>query len=253
MIGSQTICSNTALLGDPQFPNVAMNQSKGGIITSFENFYKLYSRMALSVRTDRPVAISGLEKRLIKALGVHGGYGIFDSRQPEFSSYLRRSLLWQRDSSVESMRKIEFSMGKEVPSWSWMSYEGPIDYLHVPFNRVDWEKEGIQSPWHRKLSQESSWHTVDRAGNGKLIATAHGFSDSTEDETVYDIGTTPSEQELKCVVIGWARLGKDRSLKDHYVLLIGKQMNHEWKRVGVGILKGKSIAFEMGGTTVQIN
>lgn len=230
-----------------------MKQSKGGIIAFFESFYKTYSRMALSVKTDRPVAILGLEKRLIKELGVHGGYGIFDSRKPEHSSYLGRSLLWRRDSGIGSMKKIEFSVGKEVPSWSWMSYEGPIDYLDVPFNRVDWKKEGIQSPWRRKLSQDDSWHTTDRAGNGKLIATAHGFKlGSTEDMIVYDSGSVPSERELKCVIIGRARSESERNLKEYYVLLIGKQSSRDWKRVGVGILKGKSIAFDLGEITVEI-
>ncbi|OJD38714.1 serine threonine protein kinase [Diplodia corticola] len=245
--------SKAALLGDSDFPNVARNQSKGGIIVFFETFYKQYSRLALSVSTDRPVAIAGLEIRLIRALGVHGGYGIFDSHRPGLEGFLGRSLLWMRGSDVQSMVKINFGPDDNVPSWSWMAYEGGIDYLDVPFNEVAWDKDQIKSPWDRKLSQQSSWHTADRGASSKLTARARGFSDSADDSIIYDRGGRPVGQELKCVVIGRSKLEEPSGRRTHYVLIIGKRRRHDWERVGVGKLMGKDIAVEDSGSLVSIS
>ena len=78
----------------------------------YRDLYESYSKLELSYSTDRPVAIRGLEKRLLRALDTKGGYGVFDI-------YLRRGLLWQRDQA--SLERIDFSGKKEqelVPSWS---------------------------------------------------------------------------------------------------------------------------------------
>ncbi|KAL0261311.1 hypothetical protein SLS55_005008 [Diplodia seriata] len=247
------MANKAALFGDPDFPNFAMNQSKGGIIIFFENFYKQYSRLALSVSTDRPVAIAGLEIRLIRALGVHGGFGIFDSHRPGLDSYLGRSLLWTRGPGVESMVRIDFRLGSEVPSWSWMAYEGAIDYLNIPFNEVAWEKDQLKSPWDQKLSQQSSWHTADRGAKAKLTAQARAFSESADGEIVYDLGGRPVGQELKCVVIGSSKLETTTEQKTHYVLIIGKRGGNDWERVGAGVLMGKDIAFADSGLAVSIS
>ncbi|EKG11498.1 hypothetical protein MPH_11387 [Macrophomina phaseolina MS6] len=243
--------SQAALLGDPDFPSVAKAQSKGGIIVFYEAFYKQYSRLALTKNTDRPIAIAGLEKRLIRALGVHGGFGILGA-----DSYLGRSLLWKRAFDQRSMEKIQFrseSSIMRVPSWSWMSYEGAIDYLDAPLNQVAWEVQEIQSPWALKISQQFSWHTADRPGNTTLTAVARGFSDTEEGEIIYDRGHSPATQELKCVVIGRSKSEEASDLKTHYVLVIDKQGNAGWERVGVGKLMGKSLMLEGAGTRVTIS
>lgn len=252
-LSSQARSSKTALLGDPEFPKVAKHQSKGGVIAFLEDFYRQYSRLELSVSTDRPVAIAGLERRLIRALGVHGGYGIIDSHTPGHASYLGRSLLWMRSAGVASMTKIQFNPDSEVPSWSWMSNQGGIDYLDVPFNEVNWEREDVRSPWIQKLLQQSSWHTVDRAGGTKLTALAYEFDNSAEDAIVYDRGSTSGEQDLKCVVIGRSKSGENKDLKMYYLLIIGKSDDQRWERVGVAKLMGKNIALDRGGTRVTIS
>lgn len=203
--------------------------------------------------TDRPVAIAGLETRLIRALGVHGGYGIIDSHKLGHSSYLGRSLLWMRGAGVASMTKIQFSPNSEVPSWSWMSNQGGIDYLDVPFNEVNWEREEVRSPWDQKLLQQSSWHTVDRAGVTRLTAVAHDFDDSAEDTIIYDRGNRPGEQDLKCVIIGKSKSGECKDLKVYYALIIGNLEDQKWERVGVAKLMGKNIAFDRGGMSVTIS
>lgn len=228
---------------------MAKAQSKGGIIVFYEAFYKQYSRLALTKKADRPIAIAGLEKRLIRALGVHGGFGILGA-----DSYLGRSLLWKRAFDEPSMRRIQFGpeCAIRVPSWSWMSYEGAIDYLDAPFNQVDWENDEIQSPWAQKISQQSSWHTADRSGNTMLIGVARRFSDIEGDGIIYDQGHSPVAQELKCVVIGRSKFEHTGDLKTHYVLIIGKH-DYIWERVGVGKLMGKDINLDEAGTRVMIS
>jgi hypothetical protein len=95
-------------------------------IQLYQDLYERYSNLALSVKTDRPIAIKGLETRLIRTFETVGGYGIFDL-------YLHRGLLWQR--SGDTLDRIT-SRGERVPSWSWMAYEGGIRYMDVPLGGV---------------------------------------------------------------------------------------------------------------------
>lgn len=151
------------------------------------------------------------------------------------------------------MTKIQFSPATEVPSWSWMSNQGGIDYLDAPFNEVNWEREEVRSPWDQKLFQQSSWHTADRSGGTKLTAIAREFDNSAEDAIIYDRGSKPGEQDLKCVVIGRSKSGENIYLKMYYLLIIGKSDDQKWERVGVAKLMGKDIALNRGGTSVTIS
>src|SRR5215469_7798924 len=96
-----SISNKAAFLGDPNFPNIATNSTNGGRIRLYESLYKQYSRLQFSRDYDRPIAIAGLEQRLIRAFDTQGGYGVFER-------YFGRSLLWQRDSDVARMEKIDF-------------------------------------------------------------------------------------------------------------------------------------------------
>ena len=83
-------------------------------IELFQDLYERYSRLTLSFPSDRPIAIKGLESRLIDTFGTTGGYGVFDK-------YLHRCLLWQR--AGKALKHIEaFRGGNLVRSWSWMAY-----------------------------------------------------------------------------------------------------------------------------------
>lgn len=245
--------TKAAFLGDSAFPNLTTNVSKGGKIRLYENLYEQYSRLALTVNQDRPLAIAGLEIRLIRALDVHGGFGVFESHRPGDESYLRRSLLWRRGHDCPSMIKIQFGSERaiSVPSWSWMAYEGGIDYLNPPFNGTDWER-GIKSPWTQQSSQESSWHTTDRRGNRVLEGKAYKFSVGNDDDITFDHEDNKEVENLGCVVIGTSKLGIDQKNKEYYVLVIGKQSGSGWERIGAGKLLGKSIAFD-GATDVEIH
>ena len=107
-------------------------------IELFEDLYERYSRLSLSYPSDRPIAIKGLEIRLMDTFNTFGGFGILNK-------YLHRCLLWQR--AGKTLKRIQsFCRDNQVPSWSWMSYDGPISYMIVPFGQASWS-EDILSPF----------------------------------------------------------------------------------------------------------
>jgi len=188
--------NQAAFLGDPNFPMVAMRSSRGGKIRLYESLYRTYSRLKFTRISDRPIAIAGLEQRLVAAFDTHGGYGVFE--RPFFG----RSLLWKRDeASGRPMTPIVFPPGQEyrVPSWSWMAYVGAVEFMDLPFDGVEWlhehEEYSIRSPWAAAMAtaataattrttpasssssfasamSNKTWHTGDASGRTYLQAVA---------------------------------------------------------------------------------
>ncbi len=103
--------------------------SSGRIATwSFlQSFLEDYSTRGLSKASDRAVAISGLAARIQRVLRCEEHYGIFDL-------FLHRSLIWRRRDG-QIMKRIEY--GGKVPSWSWMAYEGGIQFTEDKFSDLD--------------------------------------------------------------------------------------------------------------------
>jgi len=129
--------SNMAgFLGDPNFRHKAMRANRAQRTAYFKGLYKQYSRMSFTRYSDHPFAIAGLEKRLQRAFIVKGGFGILDDGDTQDGSFFHQSLLWQCGEERydgEYLVGIEFpNDGRaQVPSWSWMAYQGGIDYLHL--------------------------------------------------------------------------------------------------------------------------
>lgn len=250
-----------------------MTSTKGARIRVYESLYKTYSRLEFSKAIDRPIAIAGLEQRLVAAFKTHGGYGVFDG------DFFGRSLLWKRDSE-EGMKKIDFTAGRiiksataaknyRVPTWSWMAYEGAIAFLDIPFRGVEWlykGDKGIRSPWapdttpKNPSSTSASWHTGNTDEKTNLTAWASNFSESAKGKIIFDDGPAPptfsrkKEKSVKCVIVGRQKVkevdqpGLDLSNLEHYVLVVvasPKEGRHDtYERIGVGSLPGSWIAKE---------
>ncbi|KAK3989005.1 heterokaryon incompatibility protein-domain-containing protein [Cladorrhinum sp. PSN332] len=266
--------NQAAFLGDPNFPDLALTSTKGAQIRIYESLYKTYSRLEFSKPYDRPIAIAGLEQRLVTAFNTHGGYGVFDG------DFFGRSLLWKRDSE-EGMSHIDFTAGQmiqapgsksyQVPSWSWMAYEGAITFMDIPFRGVEWHyrgENGIRSPWAPSTvsdttsSTSASWHTGNSEEKINLTAWASSFSVPLERaiaKICFDEGPTPTltrkqKQSTKCVVVGRQKVrmaeqaGQDTADLEHYVLVVvaspkeGRQDRYE--RTGVAAIPGSWIAQE---------
>lgn len=198
----------------------------------------------MSKNKDRPLAISGLEKRMIESLhedgGIHGGYGILDGRKTEFQSFLGRSLLWIRGSESPLRRIIPQAIS--IPTWSWMAYEGQIDYMHPDFGQVFWNTDRIEPPWNIK-SESPVWHTGSFNGP-KLTAYARDFAKRQGDQIFFDDNSSKPCESLKYVLIGTL---KPTSFAPGmlYVLIIASktqgQGSQTWERVGVGALNKRSV------------
>lgn len=78
---------------------------------------------------------------MLRDLGACGRFGIFDDGR----SLLPRSLLWQRGYEVGSLKRVDHGgTGHRLPSWSWMAYDGPIDFMDLP---LDWLGDEVRGPW----------------------------------------------------------------------------------------------------------
>ncbi|KAK3949090.1 hypothetical protein QBC32DRAFT_400483 [Pseudoneurospora amorphoporcata] len=237
-----------AFLGDPNFPSkLSGKQSdRGEKIRFYEGLYSQYSRLTLTRPADRPIAIAGLEERLIRDLdGCSGGFGVFDDKQ----SLLPRSLLWQRDRRFLTLEKIDKI---NVHTWSWMAYQGGIDYMDVPLGGVDWDPNvtEIKGNWNG-----TTGHTEQMELNAK-----------TRDFEMGRLGALqpPSFRKLKCVLLGRIKGHGDPKDLTHYVLVValgkpkptsrpslmpsllkpGDQPQMEtYERVGVGKMAGRFIDF----------
>lgn len=203
--------------------------------------YKQYSRLGLSKPFDRPIAIGGLQQRLLKTIRVQGGFGILDAGKTR--GLLRRTLLWRRGTDTNTMSRIEFPQDRaRVPSWSWMAHTGGIDYLDVGFGAYDWED--IESP---------SWPPLGAGHDAKvmaLTATARiydlGAATQEEFELTFDNPGKPLPHRSLCVVMGKA---KGRSLPDEQrnclliiTPVVGQNGKVVYERIGAGFLPGKCIS-----------
>lgn len=204
--------------------------------------------------------MNGLEQRLAWGFKCRGKFGILgDSIQADHKSLLHRSLLWIRAINKDSLRKIKFPPHREkVPTWSWMAFQGEIDYLSVPFGQVNWDTE-LKSPW-----QAMETKSTGRSGPPSIRARAYRLSVR---ETSSDVNLVfnsrgqlqPPISNALCVVVGRARGLVPEESRIHYVLLIRpsdsmcSSMSVEtYERVGAGSLPREFIDFHHPGYDVAI-
>lgn len=247
-----------SFLGDPAFPKVAIESSRGGKIRLYQDLYSRYSRLGLSHQQDRPIAISGLEKRLIESFGVHGAFGVFDDGK---HGLLRRSLLWCRGSDEPSLERVDFQefgrqqtphRAQHPPSWSWMAYKGGIDYLDLPFDRIDWEEHDILSPWsgHQPGARDSGKPGEKNTLPGLSVIPRSFDIEPVQRKDSMLIYDTPSSSVaapsgLKCVILGKMRKSlRPEHERLHYVMLVRPRLSTGtygkliYERVGVGYMPG---------------
>jgi hypothetical protein len=245
-------------LGDPKFPDKAMNSKRGLKIVYFQDLYKQYSRLDFTRVEDRPFAIEGLENRLRTAYQTKGGYGIFDDGQGK--GLFHRSLLWHRSELPEGapvpwLSRILFSPERNisVPTWSWMAYQGGIDYLVPAFDKTDWETDDIQPPWSR------AGDTSPSGSKTKLIVIARDFnvarSLATEAKLVYDTDRQRpgGTRRVQCVVVAKSKHTQVDAERRYYVLIVEptdqiSDAGKMYERVGAGFMLGKFITRDKPGT-----
>ena len=234
---------------------------------AFEDVFIRYSKLALTHIGDRPVAISGLTKRLERFYNSKITYGIVHR-------YLHKSLLWQR-SGERGMNGIYHIDTMVIPSWSWLAVQGEIRYNISHLRGVSWNRdiEVVLDPHtthHKRYvlqaplrllrdsciehSQETNFQL--RGGNQNLVGWMRFDQDNETDIA-----------RLGCIAVGeqkyahhhdWALFGEDvnawkqyaevklcSSLDHssyHYVLLVKRVLNgtefskEQYCRLGVGVI-----------------
>lgn len=235
-----------------------MKAARGERILRYQDLYSRYSRLGLSKDHDRPMAIEGLQDRILRAFDAKGGYGVLDEggNNGRRRGLLRRSLLWRRGQDAVALPRINFPQDHpfaNVPSWSWMAYSGGIDYISMPFAQVDWTE--LRSPWSSSMPGISNGLQAEtQRGKVTLVADAQDYNISLledgEGEIVLDRPKGSTHRATLCVVLGKQR--GDAHLRDkiHYVLVIcpagtiDGDGNEVYERVGAGSLPGKCIAPE---------
>lgn len=233
-----------------------MRSTRGAKIRFYESLYKQYSNLDFTKIYDRPIAIAGLEQRLVSAFKTEGGYGVFNG------AFFGRSLLWTRDiQRSDGLKLINFPRDQKfrVPTWSWTAYEGPITYFDIPFDHVRWTyntAEGkIQSPWTTMESDSTSFslHTGELDGRIDLTAQAREMlnlkSAEAQGKVTYDEGTSPPGVRKLCVIVGSEKSKDERFTTqdlEYYTLLVAPYddlSTSSYRRVGVGRLLESWIDF----------
>ena len=180
---------------------------------------------------------------------------------------LWRSLLWRRGQArggeeVPSLQRIDFAHveGSDTvrispPSWSWMAYRGPIDYLDPAFNEIEWEENDIHSRWSDNAGKTWSYSRDYSTCPLELSVIPRPF-DVHEAKGLKGAAiildnperTDELERSLKCVVLGRVKNSPQELMdgRTHYVLLVTLTTSMSSKncsRVGVGFMPGTLIDF----------
>jgi hypothetical protein len=203
-----------------------------------------YSRLGFTKQEDRPVAISGLEKRLVRTFDTKGGYGIFES-------YLARALLWRRPDST-ALTRIIYHPDRQVPSWSWMAYSGGIDYVSIDFEAADWTND-VWSPFQTGSREDKQyWNSDENSSAAELKAMARRLRISEVEflrRVSFDQPLKVEVDELRCVVIGREKKKQQMVTEStHWTLILRPLHLHlqypVYERVGVGYLLSANISEE---------
>ena len=204
-------------------------------IELFQDLYERYSRLALSFPSDRPIAIKGLEARLVDTFSTGGGFGVFDI-------YLHRCLLWQRAGDTLK-RIVSLRGGSPVPSWSWMAYDGPIRYMAIPFGQALW-KDDIISPFAKNGPLDVLKDSKRRGESiTELFAPVWDIGNVEGGEMILDDPSRPFAQPLQCVVVGKSKTEAINGRQAHYILIV-HAVGEVYERVGVGILDRRHISLD---------
>lgn len=234
------MCSEFAkFLGDSDFPGHLLKAKHGEKINRIQKLYMDYSRLGFSKSYDRPVAIWGLQQKLIQTIGVWGEFGVVED--PKNPGWLRRSLLWRRGPS--GLKRIIFpntGATLKVPSWSWMAFDGRIEYHQPEFGNYDWED--ITSPWSRTSIQDCKNALVAKAWNYDGESAGYG-----ESEIIFDDTLTQYPSSGICVILAKAKGACVQELRKHWVLIImpvtlpGCYTSSAYERIGTGYIPGRCL------------
>ena len=218
---------------DPEFPERLTLSGHIPICRFVQELIADYSQHSLSYPTDKIIAFSGIAERMQRALGTEVQHGIFDC--------LHRLLLWKRSDTKSGPIHYENSV---VPSWSWMFYNGSIEFLTYSTLRVV-ENLSFESYLGIKIEvRQFERCCMNQTDNLTILADAGnvGF-------IYFDIDSTERNEFQNCVVIGiGADDHNDDPDKEYYILAVRKTAGEgEYERLGAGQVRARYISKSSAG------
>lgn len=196
--------------------------------------FESYTAMDLSIATDRPVAISGLARRLVKGFEGATAYGVLER-------YIHRSLLWQRTGKT-ALERIKYPCNRRsIPSWSWMAYDGAIQYLDVPKEGVEWNNFVSFAPARNIIAAGPGANppcTNELKVGVSALRTAEILKDRWS--VTLDDPLAADWEELACVVI--CRCKTSTGKVELYVLFVKSIFMDGYQRVGAGRIQERHLA-----------
>lgn len=225
--------SKTAFLGDANFPKSALEYYRDGRQVLIQDLYERYSGLAFTRPSDRAVAILGLQKRLAEAFKSKAMFGLF-------ATYFARGLLWRRRD--KRMGRIAWPSGRHVPSWSWFSKEGPIKYMNLQFEKIEWATKEFKSPFQRHPTATFEYPIeAHKDENFGIIQGRARKVNLTKLEMlvriVFDAEEEFDVENLRCVVIGRDKRDNGVDEPKQHVLVVHPLNEIAYERVGVASLR----------------
>jgi hypothetical protein len=236
--------AKSSFLGDAHFPRSIESRYKDGKINHFIALYERYSSLSFTYVSDRPIALAGIEAALLRSLATTGAYAVLEA-------YLHRTLLWRRAGAQEPMSRVfRLGHGSRPPSWSWMSWDGRIEYMKVPYGKVGWNPE-IKSPFRgfEGMTQGPEGRLFELVVPARDLSAQGRQALREEGPGVWFDGEAGLEDRIRVVEVGRERRsanGSTGSGQKLYVFLVAPleiidedEMEEEmlYQRVGAGILE----------------
>jgi hypothetical protein len=152
--------------------------------------------------------------------------------------YLHRTLLWQRSAGLKTGMIDYGPQGQGVPSWSWMAYQGRIEFQHDDLGKLDrfrdleFDKEAVRSIVWEFTDPSMSIVTVEKDNTRHQLQSSDGLKRGT---VRIDQETTLSP--IPHVVV-LAKYRCDRTDGSKYLVIFVRQRQSQdgYERLGTGIL-----------------
>ncbi|GAB1318180.1 Heterokaryon incompatibility domain-containing protein [Madurella fahalii] len=255
----------SSILGSSNFPKWGSPEAVQDKWAVFQDMFTRYSTLNLTQKTDRPVAMGGLEFRLATTFETQSAFGIV-------KDFFGRSLLWQR-SGNEWMEPIFHStdaqargsgMRVKPPSWSWMAYTGGIRYGNLCDSRVSWMADIDFKFTNRRCILTAPLRRISWNCHITLDEDKDGYIRDVEGAIIGWIRFDCAEEgNLECrecieVVKGTASWRDDACVSldielpgpCSYILILRESETEVYRRTGVGFILSQWLS--SGEKTVQI-
>jgi hypothetical protein len=243
----------------PKFPSSIGERSWEAQIELFQSLFADYSKLGLTEPTDRSVAIESLAVAMAEAVEIEVYYGIFRGRFFHRGLSLNRSLLWQPAENAP-LTQIAYPAGKEPPSWSWMAYHGPIQYLQIEFGYVEWDGSvrlvKVKTSDAATSPENDDYVLEARVRRLRDCKTKGVIVDGENNEVGHRDLNFETQLELRCAIMGRETIGPNDERWKYYVLFVTECTTRpecgKFKRVGMGSIQQRFILFDDQDDTAQI-